>query len=521
MNTAETLALEPTKPNARKRRRYGLGICLSAALTATLAMPLGAQAKSIPDGRGMDKAVDFYGHVAVPKPIALPIVPQNPFMANNGESNIHNDSYMTDSYRWAGPLGNHTKVSSVVAKGECASITFDSKGRIVAVCLLKHAYLTLMDPKTLAITTQLMLPENTQVSGFAASPNAFAADYTELAGGYFYLNNRDQAVVSTATRHIITYAVKGVGSKAKFVKIKDFNLQDDVASTDIIQSALPDFEGNVWFITKDGVVGVLNPSTGVIKTKTLTGESITNSFAMGQDGGVYIVSTKSMYRFDIATDGSPSLTWSRVYPNSGSTIKPGQKSIGSGTTPTIMSRGRVAIVDNANPEHIVVYHTKKAAIGRSQEICRARVFTRNASATENSLIAVGDALIVENNYGNLGPQTTTLGRTTKPGMARVDVSSDGKCTTKWVNSTVSAPSVVPKFSAATGLVYTYSKPKGPGTIDRWYWTALDFRTGKLVYSKLAGTGALFNNNYASLYVGANGDGYVGVTAGLVRLHDGI
>ena len=79
--------------------------------------------------------------------------------------------------------------------------------------------------------------------------------------------------------------------------------------------------------------------------------------------------------------------------------------------------------------------------------------------------------------------------------------------------------MVPKFSAATGLIYTYTKPKGPGTIDRWYWTAIDFRTGKLVYSVLAGTGILFNNSYASLYVGRSGDGYVGVIGGLIRVHD--
>jgi hypothetical protein len=101
------------------------------------------------------------------------------------------------------------------------------------------------------------------------------------------------------------------------------------------------------------------------------------------------------------------------------------------------------------------------------------------------------------------------------------VSAAGECTTAWANTTVSSPSVVPKVSAGAGLVYTYSKPKGPGTIDRWYWTAIDFRTGKVVYSKLAGTGVAYNNNYASLYLGPDGAGYVGVTGGLVRVSDGM
>jgi hypothetical protein len=182
-----------------------------------------------------------------------------------------------------------------------------------------------------------------------------------------------------------------------------------------------------------------------------------------------------------------------------------------------MPRNRVAIVDNAAPrENVVVYDVRTGT-----EVCREPIFPVGRSATENSLISIGDSLIAENNYGNAGPQSTTLGRTTTPGITRVDVSAAGECTTAWANTTVSSPSVVPKVSAGAGLVYTYSKPKGPGTIDRWYWTAIDFRTGKVVYSKLAGTGVAYNNNYASLYLGPDGAGYVGVTGGLVRVSDGM
>lgn len=101
-------------------------------------------------------------------------------------------------------------------------------------------------------------------------------------------------------------------------------------------------------------------------------------------------------------------------------------------------------------------------------------------------------------------------------MARVDVTEAG-CSTVWTNRTVRAPTVVPKASAANGLIYAYTKPVGPGTIDRWYWTALDFRTGRHVYSVLAGTGLLYNNNYAAVCVSPEGVGYVGVVGGVVRI----
>ena len=502
------------KPAEAPARRAAFGFSLAVAVVAALIVPFAASARSIPEGRGFNAAVPFYGDVAVAKPVALQNVPQNPFMAAGNFSNIHNNSYMTDTYTQAGPLGKNTSVTSVYAKGECASVTFNSKGQIVAICLLpgKPAYLTLMQADTLKVITQLALPSVPATSKSGRANRISTRDYTELSGGYFFLDNKDRAVVSTATRHLITYSVEGSGSKQKFVAGTDVDLTTPVPEGQIIESALPDFDGNIWFVSNGGTVGFIDHATQAVSFTSLAGEAIANSFAMGKDGGIYVVSTAQMYRFDKMTFPKP--TWNKPYLNSG-VQKPGQKSIGSGTTPTIMPGGRVSIADNASPnEHVVVYDTKTG-----DTVCQVALKPKNTFGTENSLISVGNALIVENNYGNATPESTTLGRTTTPGMTRIDISKDGTCTTTWRNTTESTPSVVPKFSAATGLIYTYTKPKGPGAIDRWYWTAIDFRTGKMVYSVLAGTGILFNNSYASLYVGPSGDGYVGVIGGLIRVHD--
>ena len=493
------------------KRIKKLSVALALGVIVASIAPAVAQAVPIPNGPGEAVSKPFYGEPAKPNPVPLSAIPQNPFMAANGTSNIHNDSYMSDTYTWAGPLGKNTKVTSSFTRGECASITFNSQGQIVAICILKHAYLTLLQPKSLRILSQVKLPE-------AATSGTGSNDYTEIAGGYFYLDNLDRAVVSTATRHLITYAVTKKGARSTFTPVPglDFDLTPYIAEGDTIQSALPDFNGNIWFITGAGVVGAVNPKTGVIKVMTLAGERIGNSFSMDKDGSVYIVSTAAMYRFSLAADGTPKVDWRSAYQNTG-VQKPGQKSIGSGTTPTIMDGGRVAIADNANPINLVVYNTDPNATTRV--VCEQPVFGVNASATENSLIAVGNTLIVENNYGNATLKSTLGGKTSLPGMARVDIAANGTCSTAWTNTTVIAPSVVPKFSAATGLIYTYTKPKGPGKINRWYWTALDYRTGELVYSVFVGNGLSFNNNYASAYLGPDGSGYVGVTGGLVRIYD--
>jgi hypothetical protein len=79
---------------------------------------------------------------------------------------------------------------------------------------------------------------------------------------------------------------------------------------------------------------------------------------------------------------------------------------------------------------------------------------------------------------------------------------------------------VPKASLRNGLIYTYTKPSRPDDqVDAWYLTAINYRTGKTVFKRLAGTGLGFNNNYAPVTLGPGGAAYVGALGGLVRLGD--
>jgi hypothetical protein len=226
----------------------------------------------------------------------------------------------------------------------------------------------------------------------------------------------------------------------------------------------------------------------------------------------------------------PRITWSARYPNTGH-AKPGQVDAGTGTTPTVMAGGYVNITDNADPMDVVVYRTAVRPTARvrrrgrlrtvrlPRRVCTVPVFRRGASDTENSLIAAGRSMIVENNYGYTGPTATQNGGMTAPGLARVDINRNGRgCHTVWTNSTVAAPTVVSKLSAAAGLIYTYTK--GAGAADPWYFTALDFRTGRTVYRRLAGTGLGYNNNYAGIAIARNGSEYVGTLGGIVAMRDG-
>jgi hypothetical protein len=475
-------------------------------------------------------AATFEGSAATPNPVGgMTQPPRNPFLAPNGRSNIHDDAYMTDTYTVSGPLGDGPEPSALFTR-ECGSITFDSQGRIVTVCVgLDRPVLALLDPHTLAVLAAMPLPLRNVGSG----GNPFT-DFS--GGGYFFLDRNDRAVIPTNDHHVLVVSTQaGPG----FVVDRDYDLSSKIPAGEGIVSVLPDWKGRLWFVTRGGLVGTIERGDGTVRTMRLGGEGISNSFAVDETGGVFIVSDKALYRFDADSKGAPQISWRVVYANSG-IHKPGQSDAGSGTTPTLMGKGWVAITDNADPMDVVVYrraqtlpkakrkHRRGKRKAKARLVCSAAVFGKGAGSTDNSLIGTNRSLVVENNYGYMISASDLGGSDSVPGLTRVDVvkKKRGKharkrkarfrCRTAWT-SDERAPSVVPKLSLANGLVYTYTRPPRSDGLDAWYLTALDFRTGRTVYRRLAGTGFGFNNNYAPVTLGPDGTAYVGVLGGVVEL----
>ena len=435
-------------------------------------------------------------------------------MAANPNSNIHNDTWMTDAYQRSGPLGRSLQATSgAYAPSICGSLAFDKAGHVVSVCpsVVAAPQARVFDPKTLDVIATYDMPD-------APNPPGTLPFQNFTGGGYFFLDKKDRIWSATKTSHLFVLAERNGGHS--LVKVADYDLSKVLRPSQRISSALPDFQGRIWFVSKkDGVIGVLDPRTGKIKKITL-GEEVENSFA-GPPRRRYIVSDKRMYRFSADKSGKPVVDWKVTYANSG-IHKPSQIDAGSGTTPTLMNGGYVSITDNADPMNVVVYRTAaKLAKGQKRTVCQVPVFGKGGSATENSIIAAGRSLFVENNYGYQNPLGDTAGAPTTAGFARVDVNSDGSgCKRRWTNTTDAAPSVVPKVSTKTGLLYTYIAPTDPNGSQPWYWAAIDVRTGKEAWRQLAGTGFSFNNNYAGLSIGPDGTAYVGTFGGLQALRDG-
>jgi len=490
----------------------------SPAVADTPAIPL------ISDPRGAFLA-DFSGTPSVAQPLPRQRIPRHPYMAPNERSNLHNDAYQTDTYNTPGPLGRNLKVSSsAYGIADCASLLFDSQGRIVTVCVgVDRPVLRLLNPKTLATIAQYNLPLRPLTQKF--DPNNFAG------GGYFYLDQHDRAVVTTYTSRLLVLEPSG----SRFVVRRNVDLAPATQGS-FVQSALPSWDGRIWFVTQSGVVGFVDGSNTVRWKKLAAGETIANSFAVDESGGVFVASTHALYRFDAAA-GQPRVTWRQTY-DRGTRQKPGQVSQGTGTTPTLVGSassangGYVAITDNADPRmNVLVWRRGKP--GPGPVICKQPVFASGQSASDNSLIAVpGGGLIVENNYGYTGPLKITRIDDTTPGLTRIDVDyTRRRCRIVWQNTVDRIPTAVTKASLGSGLIYSWTHPAAAelewsGTAlpdalapDAYYLTAFSIRTGKRVWRKFVGAGPGWNNHWAPVTLGPDSTFYIGTLGGLVRVSD--
>lgn len=456
----------------------------------------------------------------LPEPLALPYADAHPYMAMPGVSSMHVDSFTTNAYPYAGPVGRSPEVSSRAMGflgGECPTINFDKQGRIVTVCVRRRTpWLLLIDPNTLHVLARHPLPKRN-----VPLMRVRKAMSDTSGGAYFYLDQHDRAVVGTSAGTIDIIALTKVGEQELFEPVESIDLRRELlladGTFDKITAVMPDYHNNLWFVGRFGTVGLVTPGREV-RVERLDGEEIENSFSVGPEGA-YIVSDHALYRFGLDITDKPTVVWSERY-DRGKQRKVGQINQGSGTTPTLLGEDYVAIADNAEPRMSVLVYRRGTELNRERLVCKMPVFKPHQSATENTLIGHGRSLIVENNAGYDLFLTMRGGKTSAPGLARIDVREDGSgCDLVWESQEVSQ-TTVPKLSTATGLIYLYTKlANAPEGADAYYFTALDFKSGKTVFRVLAGTGVRYDNNWAAISLAPDGTAYVGVLNGLIRVRD--
>lgn len=418
-----------------------------------------------------------------------------------------------------GPLGNNLTVTSRLTM-ECTSVTF-IRGVMVGVCYgLSGAFLQIFsNPTTLDRGTLWALPSRNELNTL---PNDFRPQL--IGGGAYYVDSNGDIVMPTSTNHIWVIGLVQGTSGPTFQVVHDYNLDTvGLTSQDLVETVHPDWSGRIWFATRHGNAGYVDPATGAIHTILLDG-TVDNAIATAPDGGVFITTTNYLYRLDVNPDGTPSVTWSYAYPNDGVQKDPDAYA-GTGTTPSILEVGGhelVAIADNGTPMNVDVLNASNGSL-----VCSVPAFDTPDATTASSMIAVGSSLIVTNQWGYFGPGQTPKslvavldGTLSQPGMTRIDISPDASsCSVVWRNDTIRVPSGIPKLSLATGLIYAVDRQIGTNAQDLFYVQAIDAQTGKVVWEQQYGSGFTANNDYSAITLGPDGSLYEGGLLGLYRIAD--
>jgi hypothetical protein len=522
-----------------QRRSLARALALTLVVAGAGAIgPAVASADEIPKAPGHRLVPQYEGAPATPRPVEGRAPAQNPHLAANGRSGMHADSWGSGTYPWSGPRGVRPRVTSeqmAALGGECATVTFDRAGRIVTVCGTFTGFLVkLLDPQSLRTLAEYKLPQRPSTVE-AITRLDFSKIFKDTSGGaYSYLDDQDRLVLADSRQHIVRLAHEQAADGTwSFRVTDDWDLTGQVphdcvswtnlypsGECDPVTSVMPDWDGRIWWVTRQGRVGTVDPGSGTIRSIRLAGEEIQNSFSVAEDG-VSIVSDHALYSFRAAADGTPEAVWRQTY-DRGTGTKPGSVNQGSGTTPDLFGEHEnyTAITDNADDRMNVLVYRRDAGVPDAERlVCKVPVFGAGASTTDNSLISYGDSLVVENNYGYENVTSLTLGRSVVGGVTRIDVRPDGSgCDTVW-ESQERSPSTVPKLSTADGLLYLYTKEPNKLGIDAWYLTAVDFHSGATRFKQLVGTGMSYDNNWAPVTLGPDGTAYVGAFNGLTAVHD--
>ncbi len=176
--------------------------------------------------------------------------PRHPWMAGNGRSNLHDDAYQSDAGATPGPLGRDPEVLSNFFAEECASHTFDREGRLLTVCVgLEEVTLRLLDPRTLDVLARSRCRRGSPRRR-RSRPSVVAATSTSTTGTGSWCRPPPAPSRSSGPP---------AGDEAPVLEpVRTYDVSATVGDG-LILSALPDWDGRIWLVTDEGVVGTRRP----------------------------------------------------------------------------------------------------------------------------------------------------------------------------------------------------------------------------------------------------------------------
>jgi hypothetical protein len=386
-------------------------------------------------------------------------LPHNPGLAENNYNSGHQDSYCSESVGLTGP--NSNKLRLIVQHnpyGFTPLMTCNRHNQMVAV--------------SVGLGLIRLIVFNSECEILSATLVGVLKDIHSFAGGYFFLNNDDNAVVVSdnklacfptahVRKHDEVYSLDAKWTSDNLVKLITERCQVTATDEDnklyigmpvwqtedpnplfwVLLAGKYDFETSTLISSAYAAVVQITPDsskhnhcqTEVIDCKELKGQWNNNTIAVSPQGVFFVTNgcdetgaCTGGYLYSIgfdATAGKMEINWKKPYKNSGF-LKPGQRNIGSGTTPTLFDgtdgTEYVAITDNAYPQMNVVIYQR----GDGTLVSEVPVMPKMRGCDEASLIGVQGRVIVENNFGHIVNFPHSQYVANEPGIALIQVEKE-------------------------------------------------------------------------------------------------
>ena len=373
------------------------------------------------------------------------------------------------------------------------------------------------------------------VTNYGAKYNA------RLANGVYSAVDKDNVLYATYGYGVYAFALKDAANPVAGIEVRH-SIAD---AADAIQGAGAravlyglnmTYDGHIILNFENGV-SVLNRTLDAASAQTILfpGEHTSNSLAVDEKGGIYVVTNKRMHKLvwtgsrlsDAEADGA----WSSPYDSPEDAVPPIVKfEPGSGSTPTLMGFGKnadrlVVITDGSRRMNLVAFWRDEIPQDfvqqdgtQSRRIAGQIPVTCGYSQlptwiqSEQSVVVSGYGAFVVN---NLPPESDTMARLPKilgaATLGPVYPSSRGverfrwdpkehRWASVWRRPDVSSTSMIPVHCRNGNMALV----SGYGA-QGWELTGMDWDTGATVHRTIFGKSNYGNGAYAILQFLPNGD----------------
>ena len=480
-------------------------------------------------------------------------LPQNPGLAINNWSSAHQDSYCSESVGLSGPVSNRLKyIKQHNPYGFTPIMACNSVNQMIGVSFSKldRAYRLIVFDEDLHI-----LSSNKTAKSIPGS----------FGGGYFYLNNEDNAVVGRINK-IACYPTANVEAKSEVYELSPIWTSQNIvemitgsSAGNSIYSTMPvwdDENPNLYWCLLSGSYdptppGKLNShayiavvkiapdrgkpdgcTTTLIDAMPLINQWNNNTLAVDEENAYFVTNglnpdgvCNEGYLYSVAFDkqtGKIVVKWKYSYENSG-ILNPGMGNIGSGTTPTLMddSKGNklVSIGDNAYPRmNVIVVNCDDGSL-----VSQTPVFSEMRSADEASLIGVNNRIVAENNFGHIWIPGSSQNVENEPGMTMIQIypsNTSNPAETIWEDKKTCFFGMS-MLCRESGIIFSYTGDwyddisATEGALH--YVSAIDSWNGRTIWRIPVGRGEPNTHHYGGLYFDRKGDLYVGAMDYLVSI----